>query len=109
MYRFPFEVSVGESVHFLRGGIGGDSVAAIITEINSEGVVDLVEIPRFGGVAVPRMGVRYESDPWHSESPEQSRESGARKFRPAVAEKQFEQDEERPQQKKPIPEPAGRK
>lgn len=105
-YKFPFEVPTGEPVHFLRGGSEEHVIPALLTAINEEGVADLVEVPRFGGNMFPRMGVRFIDDPWHKENPEQSRETGVWRFRPAM--KEIETEEAEPQKKK-IPEPASRK
>jgi len=93
-YKFDYVVPVGEVVQFFKNGLDGGATVGILTAINEDGVADLVELPRFGGMVIPRMGVRFVDDPWHLSSPEQSRENGAWQFRPATTFKPEEKKEE---------------
>lgn len=95
---FNYTVPVGTPVHYFRQALDSlhEPVAAILTNINDEGVADIVEIPRFGGTMAPKCGVRYVEDPWHKVSPDVSRNYGAWGFIPEVKEIETK--------KKPIPE-----
>lgn len=93
---------VGQNVQFFRSGKPDkDPVAAIITGCNDEGVANLVEVPKFGGMTVCKLGIRHAQDPWHAEHPDASRMSGCWEFIP--------EDNDVEESPKPLPEPKGRK